>query len=865
MKGIFFSVIIAANGSDHETENTLNSIFEQGMSDNIQVILVGKEDAISSYPSNHTKEVIRAVVCDSDNMYELWNIGKQHADGDFINFIASGNCWEKDSFHHAYDLIAGHKSTPLILCRTKHMKDHARFTDSGEFRFNKDNLIDTDVRYSYLIDSIQQTFINKEFATSLDFITDDAKVASNSKPTAYGKAAELLFAKELLSAFPTYYVSKKSVFLNNEINESIAFKADTFDTWLNKVCPQLLATSDRNTPSRYNQHAAAWIIKELVRNHLCALNRDEVTQFKTRMTELLQVIEDRVLWNISSAPYSYRTYLLKLKHGGDNFDRNIFLKRFKAEVSIATYDEGMLHLEGIDKAAMAGDGCKLIIKDSKGHEYLPEICPAACYDDKTFDGKCALEGKIWKIDLPAMIHESYGFYLKNALDQLIQVNAKFTKRAPFTNAMESTYFFEGDRLFKYAKSRIHVSKADFFSVWTAENHFCNELKSKHKEELIPFRKKAVAAKLKKKGKSKETWLISDRTNIAGDNGEAFYRFLCNIPEAKEYDIYFVIDKNGRGYDKVADLPNIVDYSSDEYKLKFLTCDKIISSQKADWVMNAFGSDREYMKNLYTYKFCFLQHGIIRNDMSRDFHKIKLNVHKFITSVESERNKIIELYGYDESQVVLTGLARYDRLQDEKTNIITFLPTWRQYIEIPTKTGISNRPYSENFTRYEYYRFYNSLINDVRILKAMRDNKYTGEFYVHPLFEAQACDFTGNDVIKVNTATADYQKVFKESSLLVTDYSSVDFDFAYLKKPIVYTMFDKELFFGTHTSNKTFFDYDNDGFGPACYDYETSVKAIVGCIENGCALEEKYAENIDKFFYYHDKNNCQRIFDAIKES
>lgn len=837
MKHSFFSVVIAANGNNFEIENTINSILKQDMNDKIQIITVGRNQQIT---------------CDSDNVYELWNAGKQYAEGDFINFIAAGNCWDENAFNYAYNMISNHPDTPMILCRTKRMKDHARFTDSGEFRFNKDNHIDTNVRYSYIIDSIQQTFINKEYVKSADFSLDN------------GKAAETLFAANILSVSPTYYVSKKSIFLNNEIKESIAFDTDTFDAWLNKVCPKLLETSDGGNITRYDQHAAAWLMKELVRNPHCALHNDEVAKFKETITALLQNIEDRVLWNISSAPYSYRVHLLRLKHGGDNFDRSILFSRYKAEISIAMLRKGMLHLEGIDKAAMAGSDYRLVIKDNKGCEYFPEYYPAHCYDDKTFDGSCALEGRIWKIDIPATIHSEYGFYLKNDSDAPVKINAKFTKRAPFTNAMESTYFFEGDRLFKYAKGNIHVSKADFVSVLKAENKYCTELKDKHKEQLIPLRKKAVTTRLLKRFAKKETWLISDRTNIAGDNGEAFYRFLCSNPDAKKYKTYFVIDKNGRGYDNVKDLPNILDYDSKAYKLKFLTCDKIISSQKADWVMNAFGTDRDYMKNLYTYKFCFLQHGIIRNDMSKDFHKIKLNLHKFITSVESERDKIVELYGYDESQVVLTGLARYDRLEDDKSKVITFLPTWRQYIEIPTKTGISNRPYSENFTKYEYYHFYNNLINDERIISAMKKHGYTGEFYVHPLFEAQACDFNGNDVIKVNAGTADYQKVFKESSLLVTDYSSVDFDFAYLKKPIVYTMFDKELFFGTHTSDKTFFDYDNDGFGPACYDYETSVKAIVDCIERGCALEEKYAENIDKFFYYHDKNNCQRIFDVIRE-
>ena len=49
--------------------------------------------------------------------------------------------------------------------------------------------------------------------------------------------------------------------------------------------------------------------------------------------------------------------------------------------------------------------------------------------------------------------------------------------------------------------------------------------------------------------------------------------------------------------------------------------------------------------------------------------------------------------------------------------------------------------------------------------------------------------------------------------MLTDYSSVAFDFAYLRKPIVYAHFDKEAFFsGEHSYTAGYFDYERDGFG-----------------------------------------------------
>ena len=40
----------------------------------------------------------------------------------------------------------------------------------------------------------------------------------------------------------------------------------------------------------------------------------------------------------------------------------------------------------------------------------------------------------------------------------------------------------------------------------------------------------------------------------------------------------------------------------------------------------------------------------------------------------------------------------------------------------------------------------------------------------------------------------YQKLFNESSLLITDYSSVAFDFAYLKKPVIYLEMELQIIY-----------------------------------------------------------------------
>jgi CDP-glycerol glycerophosphotransferase (TagB/SpsB family) len=96
------------------------------------------------------------------------------------------------------------------------------------------------------------------------------------------------------------------------------------------------------------------------------------------------------------------------------------------------------------------------------------------------------------------------------------------------------------------------------------------------------------------------------------------------------------------------------------------------------------------------------------------------------------------------------------------------------------------------------------------------------------------------------------------------YSSVAFDFAYLKKPVLYFQFDHDEFFSEHC-DKGYFDYDVDAFG----EVETDVKALVArlreYIESGCQMKPKYVERVEKFFAFTDKNNCKRVYEAILEA
>ena len=100
-------------------------------------------------------------------------------------------------------------------------------------------------------------------------------------------------------------------------------------------------------------------------------------------------------------------------------------------------------------------------------------------------------------------------------------------------------------------------------------------------------------------------------------------------------------------------------------------------------------------------------------------------------------------------------------------------------------------------------------------------------------------------------------------MLVTDFSSVFFDVAYMKKPVIYYQFDKEEFRKRHLQ-KGYFSYEEDGFGDVFCSADDVINKIVEYRVNNFEMEEKYLKRVDKFFERRDRNNCKRIVDEINK-
>lgn len=357
------------------------------------------------------------------------------------------------------------------------------------------------------------------------------------------------------------------------------------------------------------------------------------------------------------------------------------------------------------------------------------------------------------------------------------------------------------------------------------------------------------------------WLIWDREDAAGDNGESLFRYMlqhCTVYER----IYFVIRKESPDYFRLKRTyhDNIIELGSLMHKKLFSRADVLVGSQTdlSMWPL----PQEEFRDIISQIPFVFLQHGITKNDMSNNYSKYWQNIRLFVTAGVDEYKETLKIdnYGFDNSMVQLLGFPRFDYLRNEREKWIVILPTWRRYcIE---KDG-EKYLLKDDFEKSEYYVFYNNFLHDDKLAAICKKYGYKVLFMQHAIMKLTDDLFDYGGAVQVANDEWTYNRVLSKASLLITDYSSVSFDFAYLKKPIIYCQFDKEKFYKTHTYKEGYFEYERDGFGPVTYDVSSAVKNIEKIVENQCEMSSVYSNRVEKFFAYVDQNNCERVANAIR--
>ena len=879
IKCFIFSVVMPIYNTGRYLDEAIFSLLNQTIGfQNIQLILVndGSIDRTEEISLKYQKEYPNNIIyvkTQHGGLSKARNIGIKLATGSYINFLDPDDKWDSEAFRYILLFFNNYKNIELVTGRLKFFELVENYHPL-DYKFYKTRIINLTQEYKSIHLSASSSFFKaslikeKKFDEDIYF-NEDIKFINN-----------ILLFKPIMGVIreAIYYYRKRADFTSNTQIQSK--NLNFYTSTLKNVHQYLLDSSKKlyNTTFPFVQFLISYdILFRIISYSYKYFDNINLNNYFDIIENLLTQIDEKYILEQKILSYKIKIFALSKKYHKDLrydiiFENESFIysnhslidpKKSKDIIiwKILEIKDKVLHLEGKDNFWLPREKYFYVCK-SKNKTFYPKYYHESIYDFITVYGIIE-KGRniIFDIPLENVKIQTFHFYISydDRIIEIVPLLGWFTHIPSINNG----YYISGNFVAKYIKKNLNIFIYNKMLTQSFENLYCKQLKKEGKNYIIDLRRKSI--KYRSKIKKNEIWIITDRPDRAGDNGEYFFKYLKKKnPKGKA--IYFVIRKNCSDYKRLKKLGNVLDLNSKKYLNIFLNADKVISSMSISWVDNPFGEDRKYIKDLFHYDLIFLGHGITKDDVSNFLSKQKKNYNLFITSTKREHKFILNSnFGYNRNNVILTGFPRYDNLYrlnqiKNREKIIFIAPTWRINIKGTTNKITYESIHSETFKYTDYFNFYNNLINNEKLIEAMKKCNYTGIFCLHPSFSSQYKDFTRNNIFLIENK-CNYQKNILKSSLLVTDYSSIFFDFAYLRKPIIYGQFDYEDYRNNHYKNG-YFNYEKDGFGPVIHDFDSIVNHIIYEIENNCLLRKKYLKRINKFFTFFDDHNNDRLYMEI---
>lgn len=359
---------------------------------------------------------------------------------------------------------------------------------------------------------------------------------------------------------------------------------------------------------------------------------------------------------------------------------------------------------------------------------------------------------------------------------------------------------------------------------------------------------------KKRVQEGNIMLISEKGNDARDNGFHFFKYIkANHPEIKAYYIITPDSVDRHRLDEYGD--SVVDYLSYRSCKLFWQAKYLVSTHlRAGHTPMPYALSSWFNRTLNIYKgkiVANIKHGITKDYLPRMLYS-KTRYNLLVCGASPEARYFQSALGYPADVAQYTGFCRFDRLLEFQTKRqILVMPTYRKYIQ------------ESDLADSLFVKTYCSLLANSTLAEMLDKNDVNLIFYPHHKFQPFVDQFRHQyspRIIIADQAHYDVQQLLKESALLITDYSSVFFDFAYMRKPMVFFHFDYDEYRKKHFQTG-YFDY-KDSFGPVACEEKQLLEAINAYVVNDFRMEKQYVDKIDYYFPMRDKHNCDRVFDAL---
>lgn len=350
------------------------------------------------------------------------------------------------------------------------------------------------------------------------------------------------------------------------------------------------------------------------------------------------------------------------------------------------------------------------------------------------------------------------------------------------------------------------------------------------------------------------WLLMERGFDAQDNAWHLLNYLRR--ERTDINVRYAIKRSSRDFDNIKPHREVLlNHGSILYYIYLYSASYIVSTHIGTYYPSLWLKGKlEHTIFQPKGKVVFLQHGITHNNIAALHYSQNHNLDLFICGAKNEYDLVSKMFNYPEGIVRYTGFARFDNLGDFKSkHIVLIMPTWR----------IKYKYYNDaEFLNTDYYKRYKEILTNPKLKKCLEESGYHVVFMNHVefqkfnhLFE----DFNDSNIKIMSLNQVKVQDMLKDSDVLVTDYSSIYYDFIYMAKPVIFYHINKSQFYNEQYG----LDCDDvSKFGYVSTSSKEVIDTICDLIARKCNMLDEYLSNMKAIFPYRDQNNCKRIVDAI---
>lgn len=228
-----------------------------------------------------------------------------------------------------------------------------------------------------------------------------------------------------------------------------------------------------------------------------------------------------------------------------------------------------------------------------------------------------------------------------------------------------------------------------------------------------------------------------------------------------------------------------------------------------------------------------------------------NYSLLIASSDEVKKKLSSAFKIKKDKIKITGYPRNDQLfkfSSDKSKKGIYMPTFRED--------------ESNFNLFSKYDF-----NINRINKFLNKNETYLYIKLHPgdaisgKIKSHIKNHINNSNIRFIEDNVDIYEYLNQFDFLITDYSSIYFDYLLLNRPIIFAPFDIEYYL--NEERELYYDYNKVTPGPKAKNWNE----ILIYLEEFILNPNKYNDDRSKinkvFNKFIDENSSERVFNEIK--